>query len=135
MLLFLYFLILSDQLCEHLPHVDIHPICTDGITMVVVCVEEVSFSIPQDTLPWQPNSLANSTSSPVHTFELSSRAVRCGGGNAAIKGKGSPFSTAEHRVPELIPVLDSQPAGDVSHKPGGRLHITFRQACSYPRNP
>jgi len=24
-------------------------------------------------------------------------------------------------VPELIPVLGSQPAGDVSHKPGGRL--------------
>ena len=27
----------------------------------------------------------------------------------------------ERRVPELIPVLGSQPAGDVSHKPGGRL--------------
>jgi len=29
----------------------------------------------------------------------------------------------EHRVPELIPVLGSQPAGDVSHKPGGRLPL------------
>ena len=38
-----------------------------------------------------------------------------------LKGKGSPYSTAERRVPELIPVLGSQPAGDVSHKPGGRL--------------
>ena len=37
------------------------------------------------------------------------------------KGKGSPYSITEHRVPELIPVLGSQPAGDVSHKPGGRL--------------
>jgi len=36
-------------------------------------------------------------------------------------GKGSPYSIAESRVPELIPVLGSQPAGDVSHKPGGRL--------------
>jgi len=45
--------------------------------------------------------------------------------------KGSPYSIAERRVPELIPVLGSQPAGDVSHKPDGRL-ITFRQACSYP---
>ena len=26
---------------------------------------------------------------------------------------------AERRVPELIPVLGSQPAGDVSHKKGG----------------
>jgi len=39
------------------------------------------------------------------------------------KGKGSPYSIAEHRVPELIPVLGSQPAGDVSHKPGGRLPL------------
>ena len=34
------------------------------------------------------------------------------------KGKGSPHSITERRVPELIPVLGSQPAGDVSHKPG-----------------
>jgi len=33
------------------------------------------------------------------------------------KQKGSPYSTAERRVPERIPVLGSQPAGDVSHKP------------------
>ena len=33
------------------------------------------------------------------------------------KGKGSPYSITERRVPELIPVLGSQPAGDVSHKP------------------
>ena len=32
----------------------------------------------------------------------------------------------EHRVPELILVLDSQPAGDVSHKPGGRLPCWWR---------
>jgi len=37
-----------------------------------------------------------------------------------LKGKGSPYSIAERRAPELIPVLGSQPAGDVSHKPGGR---------------
>ena len=37
------------------------------------------------------------------------------------KGKGSPYSITERRVPELIPVLSSQPAGDMSHKPGGRL--------------
>jgi len=29
----------------------------------------------------------------------------------------------ERRVPEPIPVLSSQPAGDVSHKPGGRLPL------------
>ena len=39
------------------------------------------------------------------------------------KGKRSPYSITERRVPELIPVLCSQPAGDVSHKPGGRLPL------------
>ena len=36
---------------------------------------------------------------------------------------GSPYSITERRVPELISVLGSQPAGDVSHKPGGRLPL------------
>ena len=39
------------------------------------------------------------------------------------KGKGSPYSITERMVPEPIPVLCSQPAGDVSHKPGGRLPL------------
>ena len=36
---------------------------------------------------------------------------------------GSPYSVTEHRVLELIPVLGSQPAGDMSHKPGGKLPL------------
>jgi len=39
------------------------------------------------------------------------------------KGKGSPYLITEHRVQALIPVLGSQPAGDMSHKPGGRLPL------------
>jgi len=39
------------------------------------------------------------------------------------KGNGSPYSITEHKVPELILVLGSQPAGDMSHKPGGRLPL------------
>jgi len=30
------------------------------------------------------------------------------------KGKASPYSTAERSVPELIPVLGSQPAGGMT---------------------
>jgi len=41
------------------------------------------------------------------------------------KGKGGPYSITERRVPELIPVLGCQPAGDVSHKPGSRLPLLF----------
>ena len=37
--------------------------------------------------------------------------------------EGSPYSVTERRVSELIPVLGSQPAGDVSHKPDGRLPL------------
>ena len=37
--------------------------------------------------------------------------------------KCSPHSISERRVPELIPVLGSQPAGDVSHKRGSRLSL------------
>jgi len=39
------------------------------------------------------------------------------------KGKGSPYSIAERRVPELIPVLGSQPADDVGPKPDSRLPL------------
>jgi len=50
-----------------------------------------------------------------------------------LKGKGSPYSIAERRVPELIVVLGSQPAGDVSHKPGGRLPLlSARPAVTFP---
>jgi len=41
----------------------------------------------------------------------------------SLKGKGSPYSIADRMVPELIPVLGGQRAGDVSHKPGGRLPL------------
>jgi len=40
-----------------------------------------------------------------------------------LKGKASPYLITQCRVPELIPVLGSQPAGDVSHKPGGKLPL------------
>jgi len=42
---------------------------------------------------------------------------------SAYQTKRSLHSTTERRVPDLIPVLGSQPAGDVSHKHGGRLPL------------
>jgi len=50
----------------------------------------------------------------------------------AKKGKGSPYSIAERRVPELIPVIGSQPAGDVSHEPGGRLPLLSARPAVTP---
>ena len=51
-----------------------------------------------------------------------------GEGKKRKKGKGSPYSITERRVQELIPVLGSQLAGDVSHKPAGRLPLLFASA-------
>ena len=48
------------------------------------------------------------------------------------KGKGSPYSITERRVPEPIPVLCIQPAGDVSHKPGGRLPLLSARPAVTP---
>ena len=48
------------------------------------------------------------------------------------KGKGSPYSSTERRVPEQIPVLGSQPAGDVSHKPGDRLPLLSARPAVTP---
>jgi len=39
---------------------------------------------------------------------------------------------AERRVPELIPVLGSQPAGDVSHKAGDRLPLLAARPAVTP---
>jgi len=49
-----------------------------------------------------------------------------------IKVKGSPYSITERRVPELTPVLGSQPAGDVSHKPDGRLPLLSARPALTP---
>ena len=51
---------------------------------------------------------------------------------AVKKGKGSPYSITEHRVPELVPVLGSQPSGDVNHKPGGRLPLLSARPAVTP---
>ena len=52
-----------------------------------------------------------------------------------VRKKSSPYSITERRVPERIPVLGSQcqSAGDVSHKPGGRLPLlTTRPTVTLP---
>ena len=46
--------------------------------------------------------------------------------------KGSPYTITERRVQELIPVLGSQPAGVVSHKPGCKLPLLFARPAVTP---
>ena len=52
--------------------------------------------------------------------------------NYAYLKKCSPYSITERRVPELILVLGSQPAHDVSHKPGGRLTLLSARPAVTP---
>ena len=63
-----------------------------------------------------------------HRFARRKRSDR----ESAEAEKGSPCSITERRVPELIPVLGSQPAGDVSHKPGGRLPLLSARPAVTP---
>ena len=42
------------------------------------------------------------------------------------------YSITERRVPELMLVLCSQPAGDVSHKPGGKLPLLSARPAVTP---
>jgi len=48
------------------------------------------------------------------------------------KGKVREYSITERGVLELIPVLGSQPAGDVSHEPGGRLPLLSARPAVSP---
>ena len=54
--------------------------------------------------------------------------------NYSRKGKGSTYSITERRVPELIPVLGSQPAGDVNHNPTVGCHY-FPPGLQLPPQP
>ena len=40
-----------------------------------------------------------------------------------------------HALMDKIPVLGSQPAGDMSYKPGGRLPLLYARPAFYPHNP
>jgi len=46
--------------------------------------------------------------------------------------KDSSYSITERRVPELMPVLGSQTAGDVSHKLGGKLPLLSARPAVTP---
>ena len=63
-----------------------------------------------------PYTLCSVTRRPVYEISYDYLTIKS-------KGKASPYSITKRWVPELIPVLCSRPAGDVSHKPGGRLPL------------
>jgi len=68
------------------------------------------------------NSIVSRPTSPFNPFSSCASDLAFAD-HCAKKGKGSPYSNTESMVLELIPVLCSQPAGDVSHKPSSRLPL------------
>ena len=50
----------------------------------------------------------------------------------ALYKNGRPHSITECRIPELIPVLGSQPASDARNKPGGRLPLLSARPAVTP---
>ena len=68
-----------------------------------------------------------------HGFCGRERPLQADVASPILRGKqGSLYSITERRVPELIPVLGSQPAGDVSDKPGGRLPLLSARPAVTP---
>jgi len=55
-----------------------------------------------------------------------------GQGSVIVGKKSSPYSITERRVPGLIPVLGSQPAGYGNHKPDGRLPLLSARPAVTP---
>ena len=74
---------------------------------------------PSQTESFNPLFWARGIPRRVSELCVHNKSLQCSPGLG--KGKGSPYSITERRVPELIPVLGSQLAGDASHKPDGRL--------------
>ena len=115
--------------------------CTLGMTGV----QRARIAILSDSFPWSPDSNA-----PVLSTNKSYRVTKKYRGwiyvrisytkilrselphKKTFQGKGSPYSITKRRVPELIPVLGSQPAGDVSHKLGGRLPLLSARPAVIP---
>jgi len=92
----------------------------DGVKSIVYEVTQSGRRLKEWTIPLacQCHSLFS-----IHLFTYSA--------GKQVK-KGSPYSITEHRVPELIPVPGSQPAGGVSHKPSGRLPLLSARPAVTP---
>ena len=79
-----------------------------------------------------PHSDVNPVDAELHTGPIGHLSADGNVSSHRKKGKASPYSITERRVPELFPVLGSQPAGDVSHKPGGRLPLLSARPAVTP---
>ena len=126
----------NDTLLMYVAHLDLTVAWYNKIRETVLEVEypiieaqltaiDAQLRQAEETLDWQ-------TDGKIFLSLFLSVSVYLSVGHNRVKGKGSPYSITERRVPELIPVLGSQPAGDVSHKPGGRLPLLSAKPAVTP---
>jgi len=98
------------------------------------CVGGVLISLPKAASQWIDKPLQSVTHGQyaMRMPDLPTVTFPAAGNHRPLKGKDSPYSITERRVPELIPVLGSQPAGVVSRKPGGRLPLLSARPAVTP---
>ena len=82
---------------------------------------EISITVQQLTLLTHPVVFVSTKILPMRTEKK--------------KGRGSPYLNTERRGPELIPVLGSQPARDVSPKPDSIGCHYFPPGLQLPQQP
>ena len=90
-----------------------------------------------DTVTWSESTPAGQRMppSPAHRHSHPQPITVPTRDSESMWGKGSPYSITEHRVPELIQILGSQPAGDVSHKPDITGCHYFPPGLQLPQRP
>ena len=98
-----------------------------SVSAVVIAVTQVVEWNTHSVVAWYFTTLTVARARWSHSRTIYKHSIK-----ATVKRKGSPYSITERRVPELIPVLGSQPAGDVSHKPGGMLPLLSARPAVTP---
>jgi len=97
------------------------------VSAVVIAVTQVVEWDTHSVVAWYFTTLTVARARWSHSRTVYKHSIK-----ATVKRKGSPYSITERRVPELIPVLGSQPAGNVSHKSGGRLPLLSARPAVTP---
>jgi len=87
--------------------------------MINKTASEMTYTVSSGALNSTPTALDTVKARKLAYYDHTMRKQ----GSCLVKGKGSPYSITERKIPELIPVLGIPPAGDVSHKPGGRMPL------------
>jgi len=114
----------------------IHQYCNteicNTIVITVVKLKHITLRWKKSTASWLKNA-SSYMHADTHTHACTDgRPTQKHIASSKFIKKSSTYSITERRVPELIPVLGSQPAGDANHKPGCRLPLLSARPAVTP---